>query len=45
MMLETKRAMMNVLQQLGPVRVVDRDGDTVEVEVPNPAAAPVAPAE
>lgn len=44
MMLETNRAMMNVLRRLGPVRVVDREGDTVEVELPNPAAPPVAPA-
>lgn len=45
MMLETNREMMNVLKQLGPVRVVEREVGTVEVEVPNPAAPPVAPAE
>lgn len=45
MMLETNREMMNVLQQLGPVKVVDREVGTVDVEVPNPAAPPIAPAE
>jgi RimJ/RimL family protein N-acetyltransferase len=45
MMLATNREMMDVLAQLGPVRIVHREAGTVEVEVPNPAAPPVAPAE
>ena len=40
LMLATNSEMMGVLQQLGPVRVVDRERGTVEVEVPNPAAPP-----
>jgi GNAT superfamily N-acetyltransferase len=37
LMLATNRTMRDLLEQLGPVRIVDRDGSTVEVEVPNPA--------
>jgi RimJ/RimL family protein N-acetyltransferase len=37
-MLASNREMMNALQRLGPVRVVDRQAGTVEVEVANPAA-------
>jgi GNAT superfamily N-acetyltransferase len=37
LMLAANRTMMDLLEQLGPVRIVDRDVSTVEVEVPNPA--------
>jgi RimJ/RimL family protein N-acetyltransferase len=43
LMLATNREMMNVLQQLGPVRIVNREVGTVEVEVRNPAAPPLPP--
>jgi GNAT superfamily N-acetyltransferase len=36
LMLATNSEMMDLLEQLGPVRVVDRDAGAVEVEVPNP---------
>lgn len=39
MMLAGNSEMMDVLKQLGPVRIVDRGAGTVEVEVPNPASA------
>ena len=38
LMLAENDEMMDLLRDLGPVRVVDREADTVEVEVPNPAA-------
>jgi GNAT superfamily N-acetyltransferase len=37
LMLATNRTMRDLLEQLGPVRLVERDGSTVAVEVPNPA--------
>jgi GNAT superfamily N-acetyltransferase len=37
LMLTTNRTMRDLLERLGPVRIVDRDVSTVEVEVPNPA--------
>jgi GNAT superfamily N-acetyltransferase len=36
LMLATNTTMMELLEQLGPVRIVDRETCTVEVEVPNP---------
>jgi GNAT superfamily N-acetyltransferase len=36
LMLARNSTMMDLLEQLGPVRVVDRETCTVEVEVPNP---------
>ena len=36
LMLATNRTMMELLEQLGPVRIVDHETFTVEVEVPNP---------
>jgi GNAT superfamily N-acetyltransferase len=36
LMLATNGTMMDLLEQLGPVRIVDRETCTVEVEVPNP---------
>jgi GNAT superfamily N-acetyltransferase len=36
LMLATNKEMMDLLQELGPVRVVDRDLGTVEIEVPIP---------
>jgi hypothetical protein len=41
-MLARNRDMMDLFQRLGPVRVVDREGGAVEIEVALPAAA-VAP--
>ena len=43
LMLATNREMMDVLKRLGPVRIVDREAGTVEVEVCNPAAPPLPP--
>jgi GNAT superfamily N-acetyltransferase len=37
LMLTTNRTMRDLLDHLGPVRIVDRDVSTVEVEVRNPA--------
>jgi GNAT superfamily N-acetyltransferase len=39
LMLATNTTMMDLLEQLGPVRIVDRETGTVEVEVPNPTMA------
>ena len=36
LMLATNQEMMDVLEGLGPVRIVDREGGTVEIEMPNP---------
>ncbi|MGO9886422.1 MAG: N-acetyltransferase family protein [Solirubrobacteraceae bacterium] len=36
LMLATNREMMDVLEALGPVRIVDREVGTVEIEMPNP---------
>jgi GNAT superfamily N-acetyltransferase len=36
LMLATNSTMMDLLEQLGPIRIVDREPCTVEVEVPNP---------
>lgn len=41
-MLACNREMMDLLGQLGPVRIVDREAGTVEVEVPVPSVG-VAP--
>ena len=38
LMLATNRGMMEVLEALGPVRIVDRDVGTVEIEMPIPDA-------
>ena len=43
LMLATNKTMMDLLKQLGPVRIVDREASAVEVEVPNPAVT-VSPA-
>jgi GNAT superfamily N-acetyltransferase len=43
LMLPTNRTMMDLREQLGPVRIVDREASAVEVEVPNPAVT-VSPA-
>jgi RimJ/RimL family protein N-acetyltransferase len=45
MMLATNNAMIDLLRQLGPVRIVDRQSGTVAVEVRNPAAHPLASGE
>jgi GNAT superfamily N-acetyltransferase len=37
LMLASNEEMMNLLRSLGPVRIVDRDAGTVEVEMPIPA--------
>jgi RimJ/RimL family protein N-acetyltransferase len=37
-MLATNAEMMDVLEHLGPVRVIERDGPTLVAEVPNPEA-------
>jgi hypothetical protein len=34
-MLATNKTMMDLLTQLGPARIVDRETCTVEVEIPN----------
>jgi GNAT superfamily N-acetyltransferase len=36
LMLATNREMMEVLEAFGPVRIVDREVGTVEIEMPNP---------
>ena len=36
LMLATNREMMDLLEALGPVRIVDREVGTVEIEMPNP---------
>jgi hypothetical protein len=36
LMLATNQEMMDVLEALGPVRIVDRELGTVEIEMPNP---------
>jgi GNAT superfamily N-acetyltransferase len=38
MMLASNRGMMDVLEALGPVRVIDREAGTVEIELPVPAS-------
>ena len=35
-MLATNQEMMDLLEALGPVRIVDREVGTVEIEMPNP---------
>ena len=35
-MLASNQEMMDVLEHLGPVRIVDRDAGTVEIEMPIP---------
>jgi GNAT superfamily N-acetyltransferase len=37
LMLASNQEMMDVLEHLGPVRIVDRDAGTVEIEMPIPA--------
>ena len=39
LMLATNRTMRDLLEQLGPVRIVDRDVSTLEVEVSNPTVS------
>jgi len=36
LMLATNQEMMDLLEALGPVRIVDREVGTVEIEMPNP---------
>ena len=36
LMLATNQGMMDLFEALGPVRIVDREVDTVEIEMPNP---------
>jgi len=36
MMLATNQGMMDVFERLGPVRVIDRESGTVEIEIPIP---------
>ena len=36
LMLASNHEMMDLLEALGPVRIVDREAGTVEIEMPNP---------
>jgi GNAT superfamily N-acetyltransferase len=36
LMLATNQEMMDLLEALGPVRIVDREAGTIEIEMPNP---------
>jgi GNAT superfamily N-acetyltransferase len=40
LMLASNQEMMEVLEALGPVRIVDREVGTVEIEMPNPEVGP-----